>query len=214
MADSQLAKVLTKQVGPLPLWGWGAVILVGGGIGYVVIKRTNSSNAVQTSTPTPITTDTTGANAAQIPQYSGADTGTQNTNPVLTVPTPTGTAPILPVGYVPIKDGNGNIIGWEPPAPPATNQPIPTSGGGGLMGNPPIGNGGNAVNPLIPYSQTWTGKHYFPVSPGHVFTWQGTQYFITSDLGGVIKGVPNASTSSQAAGKAAVTLYAPSSFYH
>lgn len=214
MAESQLGKVLTRQVGPLPLWGWGLVVIAGGGIGYFVIQRSKSSNTMQTSTPTPITTDTTGANAATTPQYSGPDTGTQNNNPILTVPTPTGTAPILPVGFVPIKDGSGNIVGWEPPPPPPTSTPIPTGGSGGLMGNPPIGNQGNSVNPLIPYSQTWSGNHYFPVSPGHVFTWQGTQYFIVSDLGGVIKGVPNASTSSQAAGKSPIVLYAPNSFYH
>lgn len=213
MPESQLGKLLTRQIGPLPAWGWVGVIAVGGGIGYFVIKRTNKSNAVQTSSPTPITTDTTGANAATNPQYSGPDTGTLSNNPILTVPTPTGTAPLLPPGWIPLKDQNGNIIGWEPPPAPGAT-PIPTSGGGGLMGNPPIGNSGNAINPLIPYSQTWSGQHYFPVSPGHIFTWQGTQYFITSNLGGVIKGVPGASTSSQAAGKASVTLYAPQSFYH
>lgn len=85
-----------------------------------------------------------------------------------------------------------------PQGPPGTTGTLPTS---------------NWSPPLIPYSQTWSGKHYFPVSPGHRFDWQGVSYWIVSDTGGYIKGVPGATSASQAAGKSTVTLYGPSGAY-
>ncbi len=92
------------------------------------------------------------------------------------------------------------------------NQPGPT-GPAGPTG--PQGPSGSSawVAPLIPYSQTWSGKHYFPVAPGHRFDWQGVSYWITSNTNGVIQGVPGATSAGTAAGKNPVVLYGPSSTY-
>lgn len=108
-----------------------------------------------------------------------------------------------------LRDTIGTIAQGSPGAT-GPQGPTGPQGSPGTTGKLPTS---NWSPPLIPYSQTWSGKHYFPVSPGHRFDWQGVSYWIVSDTGGYIKGVPGATSASQAAGKSTVTLYAPSSAY-
>lgn len=103
----------------------------------------------------------------------------------------------------------GNIAqGPAGPTGPA-GAPGPTGPAGGSGNLPGLG----WTAPLIPYSQTWSGKHYFPVAPNHQFTWNGVKYWITGNTGGVITGVPGATSAQQASGKGTVVLYAPASAY-
>lgn len=185
---------LGKTSAGIPNWGWGIVIAGGVIVGYFFTKSKAVTNQT-TSTAVPVT-DTSGQ-----PGVNNAplDQG----NPVLTVPGgASGNVPILPPGYTPIYDSNGNLVAFEPPGSPPIGT-VPTSGS---PGSP------SGATPLIPYD--FFHPHYFPVHPGGVFNYQGVSYYIVSDLGGVIKGVPGAKSSTQAAGKSQVTLYAPSTFYH
>lgn len=195
MADN----FLTKKIADLPVWAWGLVGIAGVGVGYLVITRGKS--AIPTGTQASDTTsgnvlpDQTGITPSNAPVGPG--------DPFMSVPVGQGTVPVLPNGYTQILDSNGNLTGYQAPPPPPSVTP-PTSNGGT-----------HTPNPLIPYSMTWSGNHYFPVSPGHIFNWSGVNYFIVSNTGGVITGVPGATNLAQAqASKNQVVLYAPASYYH
>lgn len=188
---SAIGGFLGKTTANLPNWAWGLAILAGAGVGFFFLKSNQTSMNASTAVATPVT-DTSGqpgVNNAPVDLSGGQ-------SPVLTVPSPNGDIPILPTGYIPIKDSSGAIIGWEPP--PANGGTQTTAG---------------FVNPLIPYDHF--NPHYFPVHPGHVFSYQGVNYWITSDTGGKIMGVPGATSAAAAKmSPTQVLLYAPSSFYH
>jgi len=191
---------LTHKIADLPVWSWGLIGIAGIGVGYFIIKRT-SSPAIPTGGAT---SDTASGNV--LPDNQGIAPSNQPVgpgDPFRSVPVWQGTVPVLPNGYSPIYDSNGNLTGYQAPPPPP-------------LASPPNSNGSlHTANPLIPYSITWGGKHYFPVAPGGVFNWSGVKYFIVSNTGGVIKGVPGATTLQQAqSSKNQIVLYAPADYYH
>src|SRR5260221_6670066 len=211
---SGLAPFLTKKIGDLPVWAWGLIGAAGVGVGIIIIKKTSTSAA---AIPTAPTANAQGVLSSPIGDNTGMPTVATvagqvppNVNQNSAQTTPPGP------GYVPIINSNGDIVGWQfgpvPPAPPPTPAPNPTPPV--PPAPPPVTPPTHFVNPLIPYSVTWSGNHYFPVAPGHVFGYQWVNYWIISNTGGVITGVPGAASASQAAGKAAVTLYAPQTYYH
>lgn len=132
MADSAIGGFLGKTTANLPNWAWGLVIVVGAGIGFIFVKKnassataTGAATNASTAVATPITDmgGQPGVNNAPIDMSGG---GQQN--PVLTVPGGSGgQVPILPPGYTPIYDSQGNLVGWEPPGttPPTQKPPVP-----------------------------------------------------------------------------------------
>ncbi len=187
---SGIGGFLTKTTGSLPNWAWGLVIVAGAGVGYYFVKKNNATSTnASTAVATPVTDTGPGVNNAPV----------DTSNPVLTVPGGTsGTVPILPPGYTPIYDSQGNLIGWEPPGtspPTQTPPPAPTNG----------------QNPLIPYGQLPAGNW---VSGSHL-NWQGQTYTVEAGAGGRLWGVPGNLTLDQARLiKNGVLLYAPPSYYH
>ena len=126
-----------------------------------------------------------------------------------------GNVPVIPPGYSSIYNPTtGTLEGYQPTPPPTTTTTSGTTSGTTKTTTTTSGLPSGYPRPLIPYSQTWSGKHYFPVSPGGVFSYQGAKYFITGNTNGYITGVPGATTAQQAAGKGQVLLYAPSAAYN
>lgn len=65
----EIGEILTKKVGPLPMWGWAVGV---GGLGFVVLKIRGAKASTATSTSP--STATSGA------QYSTGTNGTQGAN--------------------------------------------------------------------------------------------------------------------------------------
>lgn len=110
---------ITHEVGPLPIWAWGLVI--GGGViaGVIIIpKLTSSTSGIPASGSS---TTSAGTVAADTSGTNGAYT---SGNPFQEVPTGSGNVPVVPSGYTPIYDSNGNLIGWQAPTtPPVASSP-------------------------------------------------------------------------------------------
>lgn len=129
MPDSNFLK---KDIGGLPVWGWGLIVVGGIGAGFLLIKFTGGSNPLSSLT----SAGTNSAGQAGTSEAAGALNGQSGNG---TVPTTynnpdTGFAsttlngqqvPILPPGYTPITDSAGNVIGYGP----ASGATTSTSGG-------------------------------------------------------------------------------------
>ena len=186
-------------------------ITVGAIVGFAVVavvlarSRSTATNAGSTSQAGQCVDTNGNAVDCSSPNAQGSLAGYQNSNTATALDmlqtqlnNLTATVSNLPAGATGPAGPQGPIGKTGPQGPSGTSGILPTLGW---------------TPPLIPYSQTWSGKHYFPVSPGHRFDWQGVSYWIVSNTGGYIKGVPGATSAGQAAGKSTVTLYAPSSAY-
>ncbi len=199
--------ILEKTTAGLPNWAWGLVIVAGMGVGYLFVRSKNAQTSTNqtTATAAPIT-DTGGT--SQAPLGGGGD----QVNPVLTVPGgSSGSVPILPPGYTPIYDNQGNLIGWEPPVTPPT-QTAPGGSGG-------TSSGGTFVNPLIPLGQWNTGPYTLrkgaKVGYADTVVVNGVEYSIAGGQMGRIWGVPGKMTWDQALRANNKTLlYASASAYH
>lgn len=176
---------LTKKIADLPVWAWGLIGIAGIGVGYLIIKRTsapaipNQGAASDTSAGNVLPDQTQAGLQPSAPVGPG--------NPFPSVPTGNGTVPVVPPGYVPIYDSNGNLIGWQPPPAPPT---VPPPGPGGSP-PPPAGSPppppGTPGNPLIPKGQ-WPSN--VPFVFGKTVTVNGLTYTIGPGSAGVIWGVP------------------------
>lgn len=164
MADN----FITKKLAGLPVWAWGLVGIAGVGIGYFIIHGKSSgiptgTQSSDTSSGT-VQADNTGLPPSNMPVGPG--------DPFMSVPVGSGTVPVLPNGYQPIYDGNGNLTGYQaPPPPPVASNP-----------NPPGGVG----TPLIPVGQ-WGNT---PIRFGQKKVVNGITYTIGPGAGGRIWGVP------------------------
>lgn len=117
---------LTHKLGELPVWGWGLAGIGGIGIAFFVIK---SRNAPQTAIPTGMQASTT-TTGNVLPDQTGYAQQAGQITPGAPFPTVPGTGgsqvPVFPgPGWTPILDGQGNVIGWNPPPTPGT-QPSGT----------------------------------------------------------------------------------------
>lgn len=118
MADN----FLMKKIADVPVWGWGIIGIAGIGVGYFIIHR--SKPAIPTGTQA---SDPTAGNV--LPDQTPAALQPTNNpvgpgDPFMSVPTGNGTVPVLPNGYNPIYDANGNLTGYQaPPAPPSATPP-------------------------------------------------------------------------------------------
>ncbi len=204
-----MPEFLSKTTGSLPNWAWIGVIVVGAGAGYLFVRNSNkTSTNASTAVATPAITDTTGQ-----PGVNNAPVD-QSGSGVLTVPGgPGGSVPILPPGYTPIYDSQGNLIGWEPPgtAPPTQQPPAspPIWQGNPIWSNVP---GSTATgNPLIPQGKLPSGNYVL----GSQLVWGGQTYTTVPGAGGRLWGVPGTMSGKAADMTAAkILLYAPASYYH
>ena len=113
---------LTKKIADLPVWAWGLIVLAGGGLGFYFISKRKSA-AIPTGTQA---SDTTSGNV--LPDASASSLQPSNApvgpgDPFPSVPVGNGTVPVIPSGYSPIYDNNGNLVGYQPPAPPPMYTP-------------------------------------------------------------------------------------------
>lgn len=104
---------LTQKAGPLPVWLWGTIGLVGA---YLVFKHNQAKNPTPASTASTSTTDSTGDNT--VPDYV-SQTYTTVTNNI----PPTGPATPAPVPTTPSGPTAPPVA--KPPAPPVVSKPIP-----------------------------------------------------------------------------------------
>lgn len=122
---------LTHKLGELPVWGWGLAGLGGVGIAIYVIKSRSTQAIPGGQAASNTTAGTVSADQTGFAQQAGQITpGT----PFPTVPGTGGSSvPVFPgPGWTPIFDGNGNLIGWNPPGGTPGNGTTPPGGG-----NPP-----------------------------------------------------------------------------
>lgn len=153
----EIGGFLGKTTAGLPNWAWGLVIIGGAGVGYLFLRYQNAQAQ-------PTATAETGQPGVP---YSGP-----NQSPVVTVPTGSsgGQVPILPPGYTPLYDSQGNIVGWEPSGsntPPPTQQPPPPPGGskGGKGGKKGGGSDTDGSKTPIPPNSPG-GAHHPNTGPG------------------------------------------------
>lgn len=132
----------TKETAGLPNWAWGAVVLVGVGVGVVFMKL----NKPSTSTPATGTTSTgqTGPSEAaanvdsqsgQVPIYIVTNPGSdQSSTPTTTTPTPPPTTTPAPPTYV--VRASGKAPGYDSKN---TGVPLRSSPGGSTVTTVPFG---------------------------------------------------------------------------
>lgn len=167
------------------------VVIIGGSVAVlgIALYLHNRSQAQQPATgATPAT-----ASAPQGSQQSGWAT------------VPQGSTPILPNGYQPIYDPNGNLVGYGPTPPGGGSpSPAPSPQPGGPPIGPPIPPPGPS-GPLIPLGQ-YNGPNYSNLKPGTQYNYQGTSYFLQPGSNGLLWGTP-------VKGGSQVLLYGPPSAY-
>lgn len=161
--------LFTKKLAGLPVWAWGLVGIAGVGVGYFVIHKSSSG------IPTGTQASDTSAGAVQADPYPQAlqpSAPVGPGNPFMSVPVGSGTVPVLPNGYNPLYDTNGNLTGYQAPAPPpaATNP------------NPP----GSPGTPLLQHGQ-WGST---PMQFGQTKAVNGVTYTIGPGGNGRVWGVP------------------------
>ena len=115
---------LVKKVGDLPVWAWGLVAAGGIGVGFFIVK----SRSTQGIPGGAAASNTSAGNV--LPDLSGASFPQSAGQITPGAPFPTvgpNQTPVFPgPGWTPILDGNGNVIGWNPPGavpPPQPGQP-------------------------------------------------------------------------------------------
>ncbi len=111
---------LMHKAGGLPIWAWGLIGIAGVGIGYYFITR--NSSAIPTGTQASNTSAGTVSADPGSASLQPSNAGGPN-NPFPEIPVGNGSVPVLPNGYTPIYDNNGNLVGFEPPAPPPSVTP-------------------------------------------------------------------------------------------
>jgi len=130
---------LLSKAGPIPVWGWGALGLVGA---YAYSKYKSNQSASQ-GNGTTATTNAAGESTASAPEFiiennepwglsSTSSSATVNITPSPPVPvtTPPGTNPQPPTNQPPLQGGNpprgGGPFPVTPPAKPPTKPPTKT----------------------------------------------------------------------------------------
>jgi hypothetical protein len=156
---------LTKKIADLPVWAWGLIGIAGIGVGYFIIKKPAIPTGTQASDTSAgnVLPDQTGLAPSNAPVGPG--------DPFMSVPVGQGTVPVLPNGYAPQYDINGNLVAYQasPPPPLATDPNLP----------------GSLGNPLIPHGQ-WGNT---PFQFGQTKNVNGITYTIGPGGGGRVWGV-------------------------
>jgi hypothetical protein len=70
---SKITDLLTKETAGLPNWAWVAVVIVGGGVGYLFVRSNQGSSAGTSTTSADGSTDTSTAGANAVSQPSDTD---------------------------------------------------------------------------------------------------------------------------------------------
>ena len=117
--ESKLAALLTKKVADLPVWAWGLIGVAGVGVGYFIIKKSSAAATAAQGIPAAPTDTTGGALTSPIGDV-GSQVGTGTSAPSNPEINSYGAPTLSPgIGWTPIYDGNGNLVGWNaPPQPP------------------------------------------------------------------------------------------------
>lgn len=121
-----------KKFGGLPVWAWALIGAGGIGAGILLIrwqqsKGTPASDTTLTSQSTPdLTTGNTGQETAAA--NTVGDNGIIN-NPFPETNVNGSQVPVVPPGYTPVYDNNGNIVGWAPTSANSSNTGSSTGTG-------------------------------------------------------------------------------------
>lgn len=222
-----IQETLSKQVGGLPIWGWGLIGVGGVGVGYYVIhgkllgggsNPTSALSSYSAGTSVDANGNLVDSNGNII--QGASNLGQASSSPYQTVPNGQGgSIPILPTGYTPITDSNGNVIGYNQPAPPMSPAPPGTNTGGstgtttGVVQT--IGGKFTPGNPLIPFGQWPNGVSW---RTGQLINVKGQLYTIVVGGGNGLNriyGVPGQVSASQAQSAPIKTLlYGSQQYYH
>lgn len=132
MADG--GNFLKKDLGGLPVWAWGLIVVGGVGIGLFFLKGNNPiTNLLGTGTSSGGQSGSSEAgdvvgqsgNGTVPTTFNNPDTGFAQTN------VNGQSVPILPQGYQPITNSGGQVLAFGPVVPTANNGVGTTSSTGG-----------------------------------------------------------------------------------
>lgn len=135
----------------LPTWGKVGVGLAGVGIVLVAIYEHNKAAASTAA----------GASLASGTGATDATGAALSQSPFSSIPSGSGSVPLLPTGVNPVYDSSGNLIAFQN-APPATPPPT-ASGTGNTVAPPPTKTGGGTLPHVPPPAPKLT---YYTVQPG------------------------------------------------
>jgi hypothetical protein len=139
VATSKIGAFLTKQTGGLPNWAWGAVVLVGVGAGILFLKLRPGGGGPPTVGPgttvggTASDTSQAGLNAASSPSLQNLPASATSNEAFPETTVGSNKVPVVPSGFSPVLDQNGNLIGYQAPqssngTPSNTSSASSTSG--------------------------------------------------------------------------------------
>jgi hypothetical protein len=140
--------LFSRQIGPLPLWGWAVIAVAGGGVAYYLYKKRSGPTGGASGL---------GGNPAAVDQNIDPNTGTpwsieSAINPATGLPAYYG-GPGIDTGSQAGGGGSGGPVG-EPGGPPGPNAGGGFSGGG-ILFNPDVGKwtkpGGEGLYNQVPY---------------------------------------------------------------
>jgi len=119
----KIGEFFKKETAGLPNWAWLAILLAGGGIGYLIVKnRGTVPSPAAPSVASPTSAATLAATAASQPGAQESQAGAFPTTQV-----GTNTIPVIPSGFAPVYDQNGNLVSFQQGTQPS-QQGTPQSG--------------------------------------------------------------------------------------